>query len=83
MPRGTVIVSKAVDDGLVELRVTLSGFNVDCRFEYEEAVRIIVPENPAREESVRVEFPVSPALRVKNVLLAVRVKSGPVMFSWT
>ena len=82
MPRGTVIVSRAVEDGLVELRVTVTGLNVDCRFEYEDAVRIIAPENPAREDSVRVEFPVWPTLRARNVLLAVRVKSGPVTFSW-
>src|SRR3989475_1195035 len=82
VPRGTVIVSKAVEDGLVELRVTVTGLSVGCRFEYEDAVRVIVPENPAREDSVRVEFPVWPALRARNVLLAVRVKSGPVTFSW-
>src|SRR5437899_1620461 len=41
----------------------------------------MVQENPCREESVRVEFADWPALSVRKVLLAEKVKSGPVTLS--
>lgn len=83
VPRGAVTVSRAVANVCVALSVTLNGLTADWSDEKVVVVRMIVPENPPREESVRVEFADWPALRLMNKLLDERVKSGPVTLSCT
>lgn len=63
---GTVIVRVALADVDVELRVTLNGVTVASTDENVVLVRMIVPENPSREERVRVEFAVWPTWRLKK-----------------
>ena len=62
----TVTVTRVVADVWVVLRVTLTGLIVDCTGENVVAVRDIVPENPAREDSVRVVFAVWPASKLRK-----------------
>src|SRR5438105_2869522 len=54
VPRGAVTVSRAVANVCVALSVTLNGLTADWSDEKVVVVRMIVPENPPREESVRV-----------------------------
>ena len=83
VPRGAVTVNRAVADVCVALSVTLNGLTVDWTDENVVVVRMIVPANPPRDESVRVEFADWPALRLMKKLLDERVKSGPVTLSCT
>ena len=62
----TVTVTRAVAEVWVVLRVTLIGLIVDCTGANVVAVRTTVPENPAREDSVRVEFAVWPPWRLRK-----------------
>ena len=65
--RGTVITRVAFADVWAELRTTLNGLTVASTDENEVRVeRITVPENPSREVSVRVEFAVWPAWRLRK-----------------
>jgi len=62
----TVTVTRAVAEVWVALRVTLNGLTVGCTGPNVVTVRATVPENPSREDSVRVEFAVWPAWRLRK-----------------
>src|SRR3989442_2660461 len=83
VPLGTMIVNWELADVWLEFRTRLIGLRFVVSPDGKEvAERLIVPMKPPDPDSVMVELPDEPGVRVMKGRFVVRLKAAPVTWTW-